>query len=111
MCEALVKALAEKGHQVDVYGHFPLKKSVPNYKDFSLEGTLPAVINNVSYDMVKHFTSPNVQLMISNITETVCNLMGRPLFQDLFKNFKKNQPYDLVIVEVDYSIVHPLCQP
>lgn len=104
MCEALSKALAEKGHQVDVYGHFPLKKSIPNYKDFSLEGTLPAVMNNVSYEVIKQFQTPNMQLMINNMSDTQCNLMNRPLFQDLFKSLKKNQPYDLIIVEVKYSI-------
>lgn len=102
MCEALAKALAEKGHQIDVYGHFPLKKPFSNYKDFSLEGTLPGAVNNVSYEVVKQFQRPNIQLMIQNMTSSMCNLMGLPLFRDLFERSKKNQFYDLVIIEVSY---------
>jgi hypothetical protein len=41
---ALVKGLAARGHPVYAVGHLPQKRPIPNYTDFSVEGTLPAVL-------------------------------------------------------------------
>ncbi|XP_001603733.2 UDP-glucuronosyltransferase 2C1 [Nasonia vitripennis] len=103
MCERLVKHLAQQGHQLDVYSHFPFKKPIPNHKDFSLNGTLPAVVNNMTYDFFKQFQSVDMAAMMSNVGNPVCELLSTPVFQDLFKSLEKNQPYDLVIIEVFVS--------
>ncbi|GLH07820.1 UDP-glucuronosyltransferase, partial [Gryllus bimaculatus] len=48
MFETLMKALAAKGHQVDVLSHFPQKTPLPNYRDLSVKGALPDPHNTVS---------------------------------------------------------------
>ena len=107
MCERLTKVLAEKGHQVDVYSHFPLKKPIPNYNDFSLEGTIPAIVNNMTYDYFQQFQDINLKVMMEQVANPVCELMNVPVFQQLLEKLKKEQPYDLVIIEVSYiSVSH-----
>ena len=105
MCERLTKVLAEKGHQVDVYSHFPLKKPIPNYNDFSLAGTMPAMVNNMTYDHSKLFQDIHLKIMMELIGNPVCELMNVPVFQQLLEKLKKEQPYDLVIIEVSYIYV------
>ena len=97
MFERLMKNLAEKGHEVDVYSHYPLNKPVPNYKDFSLAGSLPLFVNNMSYQHITEFSDVNMEIMQKMLGEPVCNLMKNSVFQELFKSTKK---YDVVIVEV-----------
>lgn len=94
--ERLARGLAEKGHQVDVYSHFPLKKPVPNYNDFSLAGSLPSVQNNFSYDTVNDLNT-NVNTVIEKFGQPICDLLGLPVFQKLLKDPPK---YDVVIIEV-----------
>ncbi|XP_023247051.1 UDP-glucuronosyltransferase 2A3-like [Copidosoma floridanum] len=103
MCESLMKGLAAKGHQVDVYSHFPQKKPVPRYTDYSLDGTLPAVVNNITYDYIQRFDSPNIKFMMEELANKVCELMSTSEFQKLFQRLEKNQPYDVVIMEVFVS--------
>lgn len=100
MCETLAKGLAARGHEIDVYSHFPLKKPLPNYKDISLRGTMPGHVNNMTYEFFQQFQAPSMKTMVEVVSNSVCELMGAPQFQELFKSLKKNQPYDLVIIEV-----------
>ncbi|XP_023314407.1 uncharacterized protein LOC106648144 [Trichogramma pretiosum] len=98
MSEALMKGLAAKGHQVDVYGHFPLKKSIPNYTDYSLAGTLPAFANNMTYEFMESFSKRiSMKQMLEIVGEPICDLLNLPIFQKLLKDPPK---YDLVIVEI-----------
>lgn len=101
MCERLMKGLAAKGHQVDVYNHFPLKKSVPNFKDFSLAGSLPDLMNNMSYETISTIQKVNIRVM-RMFGVDLCKQMDLPVFQKLLKNPPEDPPYDLVIVEVRY---------
>lgn len=105
MCERLAKGLAEKGHQIDVYSHFPLKKPIKNYKDFSLAGSLPQILNNMSYEFIMAFQSVNMQGMQENVGRPVCDLLKLPVFQQLIKNPPRDPPYDVVIVEVNIRSV------
>lgn len=100
MCEKLMKGLAEKGHQIDVYSHFPQKKAIPNYNDFSLDGSLPRAVNNMSYEAFKQFENVNLEIMMNQLANPVCELHDLPIFQKLFEDLKKKQPYDVVIIEV-----------
>lgn len=103
MCEALMRGLAERGHHVDVYSHFPLKRPIPNYKDFSLHGTLPDVTNNMSFDTLSVSSlSESMEYWLEVQGNSVCNLMELPLFQKLLHNPPTDPPYDLVINEVNY---------
>ncbi|CAB0035861.1 unnamed protein product [Trichogramma brassicae] len=98
MSEALMKGLSAKGHQVDVYGHFPLKKPIPNYTDYSLAGTLPAFANNMTYEFMESFSKRiSMKQMLEIVGEPICDLLNLPIFQKLLKDPPK---YDLVIVEI-----------
>ncbi|XP_011496133.1 PREDICTED: UDP-glucuronosyltransferase-like [Ceratosolen solmsi marchali] len=99
MFERLAKGLAEKGHQIDVYSHFPLKKSIPNYKDFSLDGSLRIIQNNMTYNDMLQYQSLNVPNMMNAVGTNICELMSHPVFQNLLKNPPRNPPYDIIIVE------------
>lgn len=103
MFERLMKGLAERGHQVDVVSHFPLKKPFPNYNDaVSLAGTMPDVTNNMTLDMLKAFdqSGSNTYHIASVFGTKLCDFMDLPKFKKLIKNPPKNPPYDLVIAEV-----------
>ena len=97
--EKLMKGLAEKGHEVDVYNHFPQKKSIPNYKDFNLAGMLPPRVNNLPYSNLTRYNGKkmNFEVLQKVAGESICDLMKNSAFQELFKTTKK---YDVVITEV-----------
>ncbi|XP_033219244.1 UDP-glucuronosyltransferase 2B31-like [Belonocnema kinseyi] len=100
MCEQLMKALAKKGHQVDVISHFPLKKPFPNYKDFSLEGSLPNVQNNVTYEELQKFAAFNLKHFTDKAGIEICKLMKHPVINNIIKNPPNDPPYDVVILEI-----------
>lgn len=103
MSEELMKGLAAKGHQVHVYSHFPLKKKIPNYTDFSLEGSVPIFSNNVTYDLIETEWKDSSDMMRSWYGEYgsyICDLLRLPVFQNLIHNPPENPPYDLFILEV-----------
>lgn len=99
MQEELMKGLAKRGHQVDVFTHFSLKKPIPNYTDISLDGSMPRIINNITYDDVKGFSNTNM-LTLASIGMTVCELLDHPKLRQLIENPPQDPPYDLVIIEV-----------
>ena len=96
--ERLMKSLARKGHEVDVYSHYPLKKPIPNYNDFSLEGTLPTILNNLHYTNATEF----IQKHLIETVELQCDVMKHSVFQELFKTKNK---YDVVIIEVNNNLL------
>jgi len=100
MQEILMKELARRGHQVDVVTHFPLEKPIPNYKDISLKGSLPQVMNNVTAADIKSFSTPSISMLVEVGGNTVCNLLSHPKIQELIKNPPQDPPYDIVIQEV-----------
>lgn len=101
MQQAIMKSLAARGHRVDVYTHFPLKKSIPNYHDVSLEGTLMLSVNNVTWDFCKNDVREDH--LVSYLGYQQCDLMKLPMFQKLLKDPPK---YDLVLVEVSFRKFH-----
>ena len=105
MCEQLMKTLAKKGHQVDVISHFPLKKPFPNYKDFSLDGTLPNVLNNITYENLQAFGGFSLKQFIDTAGNKICELMEHPAINNIIKNPLNDPPYDVVIIEVSFIII------
>lgn len=104
MCEELMKGLAAKGHQVDVYSHFPQKKTIPNFRDVSLQGSLPAISNNMSFDTATITWGPTlIKNWQRSVGDAVCALMGHPTLQKLLHNPPNDPAYDLIITEVKYS--------
>lgn len=102
-CEGLMKGLAKKGHQVDVYGHFPLKKPLPNFNDFSLAGSLPDLRNNLTFEGSMKVQHLDVRAVLAEFGTKFCKLMDLPVFQKLLKNPPTDPPYDLVILEVNFD--------
>ncbi|XP_032453241.1 UDP-glucuronosyltransferase 1-7C isoform X2 [Nasonia vitripennis] len=104
MCISLAKGLAARGHELDVYSHYPLKNPPPNYRDHSLAGSLPAYTNNMTYDMVMpaqpSLSPSSIKKAFEQISTPLCGLMELPIFKDLREKNFKNGSYDLVIVEV-----------
>ncbi|XP_031787545.1 UDP-glucuronosyltransferase 2B15-like isoform X1 [Nasonia vitripennis] len=108
MAGNLMRGLAERGHQVDVYSHFPLKQPIPNYKDYSLAGTLPDLMNNLTYQVLtQELGTPmalNNWLKISGLP--VCKLMDLPVFRRLFEEPPNDPSYDLIVSEVSLSLCY-----
>ena len=55
-----MKELAAKGHQADVYGHFPLKTPIPNYTDSSLIETVLNLISNIFLLLFFYIVDKNI---------------------------------------------------
>ncbi|XP_051165290.1 UDP-glucosyltransferase 2-like [Leptopilina boulardi] len=100
MCEQLMKTLAKKGHQVDVVSHFPLKKPFSNYRDFSLKGSIPNVVNNLTFQQFNQFTQGSFKHFVDITGNEICKLLNHPVINNIIKNPPNDPPYDLVIVEV-----------
>lgn len=101
MCEELFRGLAAKGHQVDVYGHFPLKNPEPNLTDYSLKGLIKWVSNNITYEEASKADGvETMRFWIGSVQDGICGLLGHPIFQKLIHNPPNDPPYDIVITEV-----------
>ncbi|XP_046616572.1 UDP-glucosyltransferase 2-like [Neodiprion virginianus] len=104
MFEELNKGLANRGHRVDVVGHFPLKKPVENYNDIInlADDSLPKLQNNLTYKFVTSsvLDNPVVPFLTSTFGTELCKLMDHPKLKNLIKNPPNDPPYDLLIGEV-----------
>ena len=100
MAKSLMTSLAERGHQVDVITHFPMKKPIPNYTDISVAGSVQTAVNNMFAENVTKFNANNMRLLVQAAGTNTCKLLGLPKIQQLIKNPPKDPPYDVVIVEV-----------
>lgn len=103
MFEALCKGLANKGHQIDMISHFPLKKPIPNYTDIiDLNGTRKAIVSSFTIDFAKLLDRSLVYYLATDFGTSLCHLMGNEKMQKFIKNPPNDPPYDLIITEVNY---------
>lgn len=110
MYQEVMKSLADAGHQVDVVSHFPQKKPYPNYTDLiSLEGTMPIVLNNMTYEFMQANTGASLKGLVDVTGNNPCQLLELPELKKLIKSPPTNPPYDLVIVEVSLMVLDSLC--
>ncbi|XP_017877327.1 UDP-glucuronosyltransferase 2B14-like [Ceratina calcarata] len=101
MFEHLMKALARKGHQVDVISTFPLKKPYPNYNDLIVLPTARDFMNNMTYDEMHNMIRASSAFAVATMTgNDICENLKYPKFQELIRNPPKDPPYDVVIMEV-----------
>ena len=109
MFEALMKGLAQKGHQIDVVSTFPQKTPFPNYTDLiDLPLVMPAFVNNMPYEKFRALTGSHDTLIHFIATEAgsrVCQGLGHPEMQKLIHNPPNDPPYDLVLTEVRMTAV------
>ncbi|EFN81910.1 UDP-glucuronosyltransferase 2C1 [Harpegnathos saltator] len=98
--EALCKALAEHGHQIDMISHFPSKNRIANYTDIvNLLGTRRAVTNNISLNEARQINTAVTFYIATVFGGDLCSLMGNAKMQRFIKNPPNDPPYDLVITE------------
>ncbi|XP_066998491.2 UDP-glycosyltransferase UGT5 [Anabrus simplex] len=99
MFEPLLKALAARGHEVDVVSHFPQKTPLQNYKDISVEGSLPNIMNNFTVELALQFSTmlPTLQFFWFHNMDVCKTVFDHPKVQNLIHSKEK---YDLVITEI-----------
>lgn len=97
-----MKALAKRGHRVDVVTVFPQKKPYPNYMDIVIPPPLPKMVNNMTYDYFTNIPrNEEVQFFAEKGGNNVCEKgLAHPNIQKLIKNPPTDPPYDVVITEL-----------
>lgn len=101
MFEGVTKALARRGHQVDVVTHFELKNPSKNYKTIiNLDGTRINLVNNFSIDFANQIYESVIKMISELYGNELCELMGLDEMQKLIKNPPEDPPYDILITEV-----------
>ncbi|KAJ3658299.1 hypothetical protein Zmor_010047 [Zophobas morio] len=93
----LVEALAKKGHDVTVMGHYPLKTPIPNYRDVVLHEEIPTIPGNLG-----DFTGSWLQrwftlLMLDKLAEASCT---QAFASSVVKDFlKTDERFDVIITQ------------
>ncbi|XP_017795600.1 PREDICTED: UDP-glucuronosyltransferase 2B30-like [Habropoda laboriosa] len=101
MFEQLMKALAKRGHQVDVISSFPLKKPYPNYNDTIVLKAPREFMNNMTYEDVTIVFKDSPAFVVATLAgNAVCEHLNDPGIQDLIHNPPKNPPYDVIVMEI-----------
>jgi glucuronosyltransferase len=101
MFETLLKALASKGHEVVVVSHFPQKIPVKNYKDISVEGSVPIHKNNLSIDLIEQHDNILLPLRIFTQHVTECELVLKN--NNIHGLLKSEDKFDVIITEIFVS--------
>lgn len=98
MFRSLLKGLAQKGHDVDVVSHFPLKENITGYNDISIRGSAPIFTNNFTLDLIQDLSYNEILDIIFRMSGTdICKLnFATKELQELKKSKKK---YDVVLTE------------
>ncbi|XP_069670394.1 UDP-glucosyltransferase 2-like [Periplaneta americana] len=90
------KALAARGHHVDVYGHYPLNKPVSNYTDFSIAST--ALLQDVSVQQIKGMRFLQFLTYFKNkLLDSCRNLFNN---QNILNLMNSNTTYDVMITHL-----------
>ncbi|XP_063235246.1 UDP-glucosyltransferase 2-like [Bacillus rossius redtenbacheri] len=98
MFEVLLKALAARGHEVVVLGHFPQKKPVPNYTDIDVSDSVPQIVDNFTVKYVQELRFVSLMEYLWVETREICRKsLSHPNARALLRS---DQKFDLVITEV-----------
>lgn len=101
MFEPLMKALARKGHNVDVVSPFPLKKPYPNYRDLLSVPVTRHFMNNMTYEEINEMINSSPAYAVGSLlSDEVCRYLSNERMQQLLKSARAKQTYDVVIVEI-----------
>lgn len=100
MTDGLARGLAARGHQIDIYSHYPPKKSIANYHHHSLAGTIPSFTNNLNFSDVTTLNVGSPRQIFKLVADPLCDLMGLPVFEQLLNKPPRDPAYDLVILQV-----------
>lgn len=95
--EPMAKALAKKGHQVDVISNYVQDKPFPNYKNIV---ELPTPKDPIVMD---YATITNRELddeWLNFVNSKMCDLLGHPEISKIIKSPPTDPPYDFLLVHV-----------
>lgn len=100
MMEPLMKGLAARGHQVDVYTPFKSTKIPANYTETRVVGSMGSAVNNMTAVQIEQFANINVKYLVYMAGDRLCEMLSLPEFQKLIKNPPTDPPYDIFITEL-----------
>ncbi|XP_046736274.1 UDP-glucosyltransferase 2-like [Diprion similis] len=105
MYRGVLMDLANRGHQIDVVSHFPLKYPFDNYRDIiDLNGKMEVMVNTLDFETVSRVGDIAVEEYgAEKAGNDICHILGNPEIQELIKNPPQDPPYDLVIAELFFS--------
>ncbi|XP_069675716.1 UDP-glucosyltransferase 2-like [Periplaneta americana] len=93
MYQKLFKDLAARGHQVDVYGQYPLEKPVPNYTDVVIAA--PAFLQDVSIEKLR---GTGIFQILTHYKHNMLDTCRAALNnQNILNLMNSNKTYDVVI--------------
>lgn len=99
--EQIAKALAEKGHQVDVVSTFKQQHYFPNYTDIV---TLKMDIVQSGFPFNEFSSRSNAIKVGHFVSRKMCHGLGDPELMKIIKNPPNNPPYDLLMVHVSKQL-------
>ncbi|XP_069670475.1 UDP-glucosyltransferase 2-like [Periplaneta americana] len=90
------KALAARGHHVDVYSYYPLNKPVPNYTDFSIADT--GLFQGVSIQQIRGMgLFQFVNYLKNGLLDSCRNLFNN---QNILNLMNSNTTYDVMVTHL-----------
>ncbi|XP_076296635.1 UDP-glucosyltransferase 2 [Lasioglossum baleicum] len=97
--EALLKKLAERGHEVVSITHFPQKKPLANFTDVDISSSMPSVISTMSFERFKGTTMIyDMKQFLYHCGHYQCEpILLHPEMQRIIKSKEK---FDVYMVEV-----------
>lgn len=99
--EALLKRLAERGHQVVSFNHFPQKTVLPNFTDVDISSSMPCVVGTRSIELALWQTVLQKLKTISFISSGTCqSVLEHP---ELKKLLHSKEKFDIYIMEIFFS--------
>lgn len=99
--EALLKRLAERGHQVVSFNHFPQKTVLPNFTDVDISSSMPHVVGTKSIKIAFQQTMLQKLGSISRISLPTCqSVLEHP---ELKKFLHSKEKFDVYIMEIFLS--------
>lgn len=99
--EPIAKALASRGHRVDVLSNFKLKEPFPNYTELEF----PTAESHASMEFNTINSHDLVNDWLFNHEKKMCSLLVDPKISKIIKNPPKNPAYDAIIVHVSEFFV------
>lgn len=96
--EAILKALAARGHNVTAVSSYPQKTPLSNFRDVDVSKARGLAINSLSFDLVRTVLQSYINnfFFIPNISRTYCEVaFATPEVHNLL-----NEQFDLVITEI-----------
>ncbi|OAD58667.1 UDP-glucuronosyltransferase 1-6 [Eufriesea mexicana] len=98
MFGTLSRALAKRGHKVDVISHFPTEKPLANYTDIiNLSGK--GIYSAISVEEWRKMQLQVTYFIATMFGNSICDLLFREEMQNFIKNPPNDPPYDLVIAQ------------